>query len=262
MAGQALSAGCDLGWRRRQLRALLRACGKVELCLFDPTGRREMQRIALREQTDQVWHCYLPEARPGLLYGYRVYGPYDPEQGHRFNPHKLLLDPYAKQVAGDLTLERLSFRLPHRASQRRSFLRPARQCPRHAESHGDRLRLHLGDDRSPRYPWHKSVIYEVHVKGFTIRHPDVSAAHCAALMPGLATAPVIDYLHTAGRHRRRTDARALASSTTAIWSSKACAITGDTTPSDFSLPSRATPPPAASMNSRPWSRRCTRPASK
>ena len=64
----------------------------------DPSGRREIRRIMLREHTDQVWHCYLPEARPGLLYGYRVHGRYDPSHGMRFNPHKLLLDPYAKQV--------------------------------------------------------------------------------------------------------------------------------------------------------------------
>src|SRR5918993_589062 len=75
---------------------------KVELCLFDARGRREVQRIVLTEHTDQEWHCYLPEARPGLLYGYRVYGPYRPEQGHRFNPHKLLLDPYAKALHGAL----------------------------------------------------------------------------------------------------------------------------------------------------------------
>ncbi|MGH8743230.1 MAG: glycogen debranching protein GlgX, partial [Burkholderiales bacterium] len=75
---------------------------KVELCLFDEQGRREIERISLKEWTDQVWHCYLPDARPGLRYGYRVYGPYLPEQGHRYNPHKLLLDPYAKDIVGNL----------------------------------------------------------------------------------------------------------------------------------------------------------------
>ncbi|HEY0338355.1 MAG TPA: glycogen debranching enzyme GlgX, partial [Burkholderiales bacterium] len=75
---------------------------KVELCLFDAKGRREMRRIALPEQTDHVWHCYLPEARPGLLYGYRVHGPYRPERGHRFNAHKLLLDPYGKSIVGQI----------------------------------------------------------------------------------------------------------------------------------------------------------------
>ena len=75
---------------------------KVELCLFDPNGRRQIECIELRERTDFVWHCYLPDARPGLLYGYRVHGPYAPEQGHRFNPHKLLLDPYARMLKGPL----------------------------------------------------------------------------------------------------------------------------------------------------------------
>ena len=75
---------------------------KVELCLFDRTGSREEARIALPEYTDEVWHVYLPDARPDLLYGYRVYGPYDPANGHRFNPNKLLIDPYAKSLDGRL----------------------------------------------------------------------------------------------------------------------------------------------------------------
>src|SRR5262249_42703153 len=74
----------------------------VELCLFDPKGRREIERIAVRDQTDQVWHCYLPDARPGLLYGYRVHGPYDPARGLRFNSKKLLIDPYARMITGSL----------------------------------------------------------------------------------------------------------------------------------------------------------------
>jgi glycogen operon protein len=75
----------------------------VELCLFDGENRtRETMRIRMSEQTDQVWHVYLPEARPGQLYGYRVHGPYSPAEGHRFNPTKLLLDPYAKSIAGPI----------------------------------------------------------------------------------------------------------------------------------------------------------------
>src|SRR5258708_38105928 len=73
---------------------------RVELCLFDLSGKREILRVTLPEQTDMVWHGYLPEVRPGQLYGYRVFGPYGREQGHRFNPHKLLLDPYGKQIQG------------------------------------------------------------------------------------------------------------------------------------------------------------------
>src|SRR5690349_19926502 len=73
---------------------------KVELCLFDPSGEQELERIELPEYTDEVWHGYLPDARPGTTYAYRVHGPYEPEAGHRFNPNKLLLDPYAKQIVG------------------------------------------------------------------------------------------------------------------------------------------------------------------
>src|ERR1700736_3121138 len=76
---------------------------KVELCLFDPQGRRELERIELPERSEDVWHGYLNDVSPGQLYGYRVHGPYEPEHGHRFNPNKLLLDPYARAYAGELT---------------------------------------------------------------------------------------------------------------------------------------------------------------
>ena len=75
---------------------------RVELCLFDERGETEIERIELPEHTDEIWHGYLPDARPGQVYGYRVYGPYEPEAGHRFNPNKLLIDPYAKQLVGKL----------------------------------------------------------------------------------------------------------------------------------------------------------------
>src|SRR3546814_13366205 len=82
---------------------------KVELCLFDDQGEKERGRIALPEYTDEIWHGYLPDARPGQLYGYRVYGPYEPEQGHRFNHHKLLIDPYAKALEGSLQWDDADF---------------------------------------------------------------------------------------------------------------------------------------------------------
>ncbi|MBL8538844.1 MAG: glycogen debranching enzyme GlgX, partial [Betaproteobacteria bacterium] len=75
---------------------------RVELCIFDVSGRHEVQRIEVESCTNGVWHCYLPQARPGTLYGYRVHGRYAPEQGHRFNPHKLLIDPYAKALVGEI----------------------------------------------------------------------------------------------------------------------------------------------------------------
>ena len=88
----------------------------VELCLFDREGR-ELHRIRPPRIHDEIWHGYLPDVRPGQLYGYRVYGPYDPKRGHRFNPHKLLIDPYAKDLSGR-PLDRRPFRLPHRHARK------------------------------------------------------------------------------------------------------------------------------------------------
>src|SRR5260370_16735649 len=99
---------------------------KLELCLFDPSGRREIQRFEMPECTDEVWHGYLPNARAGLIYGYRAYGPYEPQGGHRFNHHKLLLDPYARRLAGELRMSDALF--GYRVNSPRadlSFARPA-----------------------------------------------------------------------------------------------------------------------------------------
>jgi isoamylase len=147
---------------------------KVELCLFDAVDAKiETHCIPLPEQTDQVWHAYLPEVSPGQLYGYRVHGPYDPTQGHRFNPHKVVLDPYAKSIGRDLRWadELFGYRLGD---------------PEADVSYDDRdsaayapLAVVIdpaftwGDDRPPRTPWHKTIIYEAHVKGVTQLHPEV-----------------------------------------------------------------------------------------
>ena len=103
------------------------------MCLFDGQGRRELERIELPERTEDVWHGYLNDVSPGQLYGYRVHGPYEPEHGHRFNPNKLLIDPYARRLAGRLVWSDAHFGYPHRQLARGSLLRPPRQCPRHAE---------------------------------------------------------------------------------------------------------------------------------
>jgi isoamylase len=166
---------------------------KVELCLFDAAGRRELHRVNVREQTDQVWHCYLPEARPGLLYGYRVYGPYDPAKGLRFNPHKLLLDVYAKRIVGDLKWSdsHFGYRIGHK-NEDLSFDRRD-SAPGMLKSMVIDPAFTWGSDQPIRTPWHKSVIYELHVRGFTIQHPRVPAS-LRGTYAGLATAPVIDYL--------------------------------------------------------------------
>ena len=139
---------------------------RVELCLFDPRGRREIERVEVRERTDYVWHCYLPEARPGLIYGYRVHGAHDPDHGHRFDHNKVLLDPYARMIRRG----------------RGQVIDPA---------------FTWGDDRPPRTAWRDTVIYELHVKGFTQLHPDVPE-QLRGTYAGLCTSSVLDYLKSLG----------------------------------------------------------------
>jgi isoamylase len=170
---------------------------RVELCIFDASGRHETQRIEMHEQTDLIWHCYLPEARPGLLYGYRVYGPYDPANGHRFNANKLLIEPYAKDIVGQIKWSDALFgyRIGHRNADL-SFDR------RNNASRMPKCRVidpafTWGDDRPPRIPWPDVVIYEMHVRGFTKLHPDVPA-ELRGTYAGIATAPAIDHLKRLG----------------------------------------------------------------
>jgi glycogen operon protein len=146
----------------------------VELCIFDDAyGSPEVERIRLREQTDFVWHIYLPEARPGMIYGYRVYGPYDPARGLRFNPNKLLLDPYAKATTGPIEWSGNMFAYPV-ASRRRDrdmLLDEADSAPGMIKAVVIEPAFSWGDDRPPKVPWHDTVIYEAHVKGLTYLHP-------------------------------------------------------------------------------------------
>ncbi len=170
---------------------------KVELCLFDAAGRRQTERIAMRWRTDQVWHCYLPEARPGLLYGYRVHGPYDPKQGLRFNPNKLLLDPYARQIDGGVHWNDTLF--AYRSGGPREDLAMDRR-----DSAGAMPRCRVvattfpwGEDRPPRISWRDTVIYEAHVKGLTARHPEIAQAE-RGTYAGLASDPILEHLKRLG----------------------------------------------------------------
>jgi glycogen operon protein len=170
---------------------------KVELCLFDPAGRRELERIPLPEYTDQVWHGYLADAAPGTLYGYRVYGPYDPKAGHRFNHHKLLLDPYAKSLAGRVLQADVIYGYrPESAREdlsfdRRDSARAMPKCRVVDSAHS------WGDGRRPAVLPAESIIYEVHLRGFTIGFPGM-AEQFKGTFAGLATAPVVDYLKSLG----------------------------------------------------------------
>jgi isoamylase len=171
---------------------------KVELCLFDgPDGTHERQRIVLPEQTDQVWHVYLSGIRLGQLYGYRVYGPYEPDAGHRFNPAKLLIDPYTKAISGTIRWSDAIFgyRIGDSAEDlSRDDRDSAQGIPKCVVVDPA---FTWGNDRPPRTPWHKTLIYELHPKGFTARHPDVPEA-LRGTYAGLASAAAIDYLTQLG----------------------------------------------------------------
>ena len=170
---------------------------KVELCLFDRSGKRELQRIPMPEQTDQVWHCYLPEARPGQLYAYRVYGPYDPPNGHRFNPNKLLLDPYANAINGGVNWSDALF--GYRVDSRMQDLHPDRRNSAAALPKCKVIEsaFSWGDDRPPKIPWHDTIIYEMHVKGFTVQHPDIRP-ELRGTYAGLASSAAIEHLKRLG----------------------------------------------------------------
>ncbi|MBS0261015.1 MAG: glycogen debranching protein GlgX [Planctomycetes bacterium] len=150
---------------------------KVELCLFDsPEATQEAERVQLPEQTDLVWHGYFPDLRPGHIYGFRVHGPYKPEEGHRFNAHKVLLDPYAKAVVrqtkwGD---EMFGYVIgDHRHDASFDTRDNAATAPLAAIVDPA---FTWGDDRRPNTPSHKTIIYELHVKGFSQRHPEIPEA--------------------------------------------------------------------------------------
>jgi glycogen operon protein len=171
---------------------------KVELCLFDsPDARSESARIPLLERTNQVWHAHLPGLKPGTIYGYRVHGPYDPAAGHRFNPNKVVLDPYAKVLARGVIWDDSLFGYTIGSEQQDlSFDQrdSAAFAPlaRVVDSTFD-----WGDDRPPRTPWSRTVIYELHVKGYTKLHPHLPEAVRGTYL-GLADDRILDELKQLG----------------------------------------------------------------
>ena len=171
---------------------------RVELCLCpsaDSAG--ESARLPLVEQTDMVWHAFVPDVGPGQVYGYRVHGPYDPRAGHRFNPAKLVMDPYAKAIARAVSWDDVMF--GYRIGDPEGDL----SCDdRDSAAHAPLAAVidpafEWADDRLLRTPWHDTVIYEGHVKGLTALHPDVPQP-LRGTYAGLATAPVIDHLRSLG----------------------------------------------------------------
>ncbi|MDB5772101.1 MAG: glgX [Burkholderia sp.] len=166
---------------------------KLELCLFDAEGRHETARISLPECTDQIWHGYLPGLAPGTLYGYRAYGPYDPDRGHRFNPNKLLLDPYAKLMHGHVRWSDALFGYRYHSSRGDLSYDRRDSAPAMPKAVVVESSFNWHDDRPPAVPWEKTVIYETHVRGMTM-----GAAHIDPNLRGtfaaLADPFVIEYL--------------------------------------------------------------------
>jgi glycogen operon protein len=169
----------------------------VWLCLFDrPDAAEPATRIALRDRTSWVWHAYLPGVRPPQCYGYRVDGPWEPGRGRRFNPHKLLVDPYARAIAGPLRWDAAVF--GHRDGPGGAVERdPRDSAPFVPRSVLVDPSFPWDDDRAPRTPWARTVIYECHVKGMTARHPEVPEAQRGTYL-GLASEPVIEHLRALG----------------------------------------------------------------
>jgi glycogen operon protein len=170
---------------------------KVELCLFDEAGG-EYARIVLPEYTDEIWHGYVADIGPGTVYGYRVYGPYDPENGHRFNHNKLLLDPYARAHVGELTWNDACFGytighpdkdLSFDERDSAPFVPKCVVVDPDFDWRGQAVQISVPRDRM--------ITYELHVKGYTKQHPDVPE-HLRGTYAGLGSQPVVDYIASTG----------------------------------------------------------------
>jgi glycogen operon protein len=236
------------------------AAERVELCLFGARGAE--QRIALTEMTAFVWHAYLPNVGPGQRYGFRVHGPYDPAQGLRCNPSKLLLDPYATAIDGEVRWNESLFN--YRFNAPKSSYNDDDSGPYMPKSVVTSPYFDWANDRHPRTPWAETVVYEVHVKGFTQRHPGIPP-ELRGTYAALAHPAAIDYLLALGVtavellpvHQFIHDSHL---------AERTCATTGATTRSATSRRTTTTRlrgrRASRCRSSSRWSRRCTRPASR
>ncbi|AKL36525.1 glycogen debranching protein [Klebsiella oxytoca] len=171
---------------------------RVELCLFDPCGKTEIARLELPEYTHEIWHGYVPGLQPGALYGYRVYGPYDPENGHRFNPHKLLIDPYARELEGDIEWNdaHFGYELGHEEKDLSFDTRDSAPFTPKCKVVDPDAFDWQGENR-PDVPWPHAVIYETHVKGFTQRNPALPP-ELRGTFEGLGHQVSVDYIKSLG----------------------------------------------------------------
>lgn len=170
---------------------------KVELCLFDKTGTKELTRVAITENEHNIWHVYLHGIEPGQVYGYRVYGPYKPTEGKRFNPHKLLLDPYARKVIGELIWHKAIFGYDLDSPDTDLSFSTLDSAPYVPKSVVVANNFDWQDDKRPDFSFNESIIYELHVKGYTMLHPRVENK-CRGKFSGLASKSIINYLKWLG----------------------------------------------------------------
>lgn len=170
---------------------------RVELCLFDHKGEVELERIALPEYTNEIWHVYLPDAHPGQIYGYRVYGPYDPQAGHRFNHNKLLIDPYAKQLVGELRWDESLFGYTIGSPDADLSFDERDSAPFMPKAKVIDPAFTWGEQRKVQVPWNNTIIYETHVRGTSMLHPDVPE-HFRGTFAGLKNPEIIKHIKSLG----------------------------------------------------------------
>ncbi|MES2530062.1 MAG: glycogen debranching protein GlgX [Pseudomonadota bacterium] len=170
---------------------------KVEVCLYDESGTQELARLALPEYTDEVWHGFVPGLQPGARYGLRVHGPYEPEKGHRFNPNKLLMDPYAKAHMGELKWgpELFGYTVGHPDADLSFDERDS--APFVPKCVVVDSKFEWTQPKDVRVPWDQTIFYETHVRGFTMRHPAVPE-HMRGTFAGLAQDEVIKHIRELG----------------------------------------------------------------
>ena len=169
---------------------------RVELCLFGADGTTELERITLPEYTNEIWHGYLPDIGPGTLYGYRVHGPYDPQRGHRFNPHKLVIDPYARSLIGRIKWSPACYgHVPASEDKDLSFNEDD-SAPFMSKCRVERPVTRARGTR-PRVPWDRTIIYEAHPRGFTMLHPALPKK-LRGTFAGLGHKAVVDYVKSLG----------------------------------------------------------------
>ena len=196
-AGSPYPLGATWDGRGTNFALFSASATKVELCLFDHEGRREIERVNVPERTDDVWHIYLSHVSPGQLYGYRVHGPYAPDAGHRFNAHKLLIDPYSKQLGGQFTWNDAHFGY-RTGSKQQDLSFDRRDNARNTYKSVVVDVAHTwAHERRPQIPWEDTVIYEAHVKGLTQRREDIPA-EARGKFRGLSEPGMITHLRKLG----------------------------------------------------------------